>query len=68
MRRWNLILRVFMAEYLGLLPDVSHSRRDETPEFSRSDSELVSYFSFTLLVVRLNLWLVDRFHYVPESR
>lgn len=31
MRRWNLILRVFMSEYLGLRPDEIHGKplRDE---------------------------------------
>ncbi|CAL1707536.1 unnamed protein product [Somion occarium] len=39
MRRWNLILRIFMSEYLGLLPDVAHSTRD-APAFQRSSAEL----------------------------
>ncbi|TCD71219.1 hypothetical protein EIP91_011697 [Steccherinum ochraceum] len=39
MRRWNLILRVFMSEYLGLRPE--GPQRD----FERSASELVSEFN-----------------------
>ena len=31
-----------MAEYLGLLPDAPHSKRDDAPGFQRSSSELVS--------------------------
>ena len=29
MRRWNLIMRVFMCEYLGLKPDPLSSRVDK---------------------------------------
>lgn len=39
MRRWNLILRVFMAEYLNLRPDDKNAR-DST--IKRSASDLVS--------------------------
>ena len=42
MRRWNLILRVFMSEYLGLRPEDSHSIRDMDDLYERSHSELVS--------------------------
>ncbi|KAI0822736.1 hypothetical protein BC628DRAFT_636924 [Trametes gibbosa] len=38
MRRWNLILRVFMAEYLSLKP--STSRNDDVPRIQRSATEL----------------------------
>lgn len=51
MRRWNLILRIFMSEYLGLLPDVAHSTRD-APAFQRSSAELVSWL--VLSIGRLN--------------
>jgi hypothetical protein len=38
MRRWNLILRVFMSEYLNLRPDDGHR-----PQIARkSNGELVS--------------------------
>lgn len=39
MRRWNLILRVFMSEYLNLRPEDLRSR--ERSHVSRSDSELI---------------------------
>ncbi|KAI0081210.1 hypothetical protein K474DRAFT_1703956 [Panus rudis PR-1116 ss-1] len=43
MRRWNLILRVFMAEYLGLRPDESkRSVRESAPAVQRSNEELAS--------------------------
>lgn len=44
MRRWNLILRVFMAEYL-------HLRPEEHSTLRRSDSELVSYFLLITFIV-----------------
>ncbi|KAH9852670.1 hypothetical protein C2E23DRAFT_824797 [Lenzites betulinus] len=40
MRRWNLILRVFMAEYLSLKPSTSRDARDEAPRIARSAAEL----------------------------
>ncbi|KAI0333587.1 hypothetical protein GY45DRAFT_1244718 [Cubamyces sp. BRFM 1775] len=43
MRRWNLILRVFMAEYLNLQPSRSiRDTRDDAPKIQRSAAELVS--------------------------
>lgn len=39
MRRWNLILRVFICEYLGLKPDANDSRRTS---IHRSADDLVS--------------------------
>ncbi|KAI0780589.1 hypothetical protein BD413DRAFT_498412 [Trametes elegans] len=43
MRRWNLILRVFMAEYLHLQPVISaRDTREEAPRIHRPDDELVS--------------------------
>lgn len=41
MRRWNLILRIFMAEYLHLRPHDLNTRTDSST-LARSDSELVS--------------------------
>lgn len=41
MRRWNLILRVLMCEYLNLRPNTpSRSTRDSAIEIQRSNSEL----------------------------
>jgi hypothetical protein len=46
MRRWNLILRVFMSEYLNLHPDDVHR-----PQIARkSNGELVSSLSVHLRV------------------
>jgi hypothetical protein len=49
LRAWNLIFRVFFAEYLGLRPE--SSKRDEPspaanfpPAVRKSDSELVRFF------------------------
>lgn len=44
MRRWNLILRVFISEYLHLRPDhlKEPSKPDSAGTVQRSDSELVS--------------------------
>jgi glutaminyl-peptide cyclotransferase len=46
MRRWNLILRVFMTEYLNLQPEPTESNRSTSQDTSggvqRSDSDLVS--------------------------
>lgn len=39
MRRWNLILRVFICEYLGLKPNTDDSRRTS---IHRSADDLVS--------------------------
>ncbi|KDQ61156.1 hypothetical protein JAAARDRAFT_124587 [Jaapia argillacea MUCL 33604] len=44
MRRWNLIFRVFFAEYLGLRPEVRSSREDRNTHSSRSHEELVRRF------------------------
>ena len=38
MRKWNLILRVFMCEYLGLKPDSEHRHSS----FRKSSDDLVS--------------------------
>lgn len=35
MRRWNMIMRVFMSEYLGLRPE-------EGSKYKRDNGELVS--------------------------
>ncbi|KAI0647401.1 hypothetical protein C8Q79DRAFT_959252 [Trametes meyenii] len=41
MRRWNLILRVFMAEYLNLRPSASsRNAREEAPRIQRSMADL----------------------------
>ncbi|KAH9901469.1 hypothetical protein C8Q73DRAFT_743008 [Cubamyces lactineus] len=41
MRRWNLILRVFMAEYLNLQPSrSSRDTHDDAPRIQRSAAEL----------------------------
>ncbi|KAJ8496844.1 hypothetical protein ONZ51_g913 [Trametes cubensis] len=41
MRRWNLLLRVFMAEYLNLQPSgASRDTRDDAPRIQRSAAEL----------------------------
>lgn len=43
MRRWNLILRVFMAEYLNLQPSAStREESEDVPRIQRSPTELVS--------------------------
>ncbi|OJT12025.1 Glutaminyl-peptide cyclotransferase-like protein [Trametes pubescens] len=43
MRRWNLILRVFMAEYLNLQPSTSsRDVDDDAPRIQRSATELFS--------------------------
>lgn len=43
MRRWNLILRVFMSEYLNLRPDESNKNtRDDSQVIQKSSGELVS--------------------------
>jgi len=49
MRAWNLILRVFFAEYLGLRPDLLRRAEPSSPTYPsapvrRSDSELVRIF------------------------
>ena len=51
MRAWNLIFRVFFAEYLGLRPE--SSKRDEPsparqhpPAVKKSDWELVRSYVF----------------------
>ncbi|KAI0807767.1 hypothetical protein C8Q74DRAFT_1188064 [Fomes fomentarius] len=44
MRRWNLILRVFMAEYLNLKPSESSRDADEDLKMTRSVEELVSIY------------------------
>ena len=44
MRRWNLILRVFMAEYLNLKPLENRRDVDEDVVMTRSAEELVSIF------------------------
>ncbi|KDR73552.1 hypothetical protein GALMADRAFT_71864 [Galerina marginata CBS 339.88] len=48
LRRWNLILRVFMSEYLHLQPRDFTSRSESSSTVRRSDSDLVS-FKFPLL-------------------
>jgi hypothetical protein len=42
MRQWNLVLRIFMAEYLHLQPDTDTlpSARESANSVRRSDSEL----------------------------
>ncbi|KAG7092802.1 hypothetical protein E1B28_009119 [Marasmius oreades] len=40
MRRWNLILRVFMSEYLNLRPPETHPREEYQDNVQRSVSEL----------------------------
>lgn len=51
MRRWNLILRVFLAEYLSLKPSKLKSRsledREEALHVAKSVTELVSSSSLT---------------------
>ncbi|KAH6918334.1 glutaminyl-peptide cyclotransferase-like protein [Coprinopsis sp. MPI-PUGE-AT-0042] len=51
MRRWNLILRVFLAEYLSLKPSKLKSRsledREEARHVAKSVTELVSASSLT---------------------
>ncbi|KAF9014022.1 hypothetical protein BDQ17DRAFT_1270151 [Cyathus striatus] len=43
MRRWNLILRVFICEYLHLQPSDAKAQRDDSfGQIYRSESELVS--------------------------
>ncbi|KZT09609.1 uncharacterized protein LAESUDRAFT_695278 [Laetiporus sulphureus 93-53] len=42
MRRWNLILRVFMSEYLGLRPSAIARSRDTKADLHRSFDELHS--------------------------
>ncbi len=52
MRRWNLILRVFMSEYLNLRPEDLQSR--ERSSVSRSDSELVSTLAIVVSLIQLS--------------
>ncbi|KAF9564363.1 hypothetical protein CPC08DRAFT_748412 [Agrocybe pediades] len=40
LRRWNIMLRVFMSEYLNLQPDDFVSRSESSKSVRRSDSEL----------------------------
>ncbi|KAJ7286210.1 glutaminyl-peptide cyclotransferase-like protein [Mycena rebaudengoi] len=44
MRRWNILLRVFMSEYLHLRPDEKRSRSEEgsSTTMEKSESELVT--------------------------
>lgn len=46
MRRWNLILRVFMSEYLNLRPEnantPSTAREEQPASVQKSNGELVS--------------------------
>ncbi|PPQ98123.1 hypothetical protein CVT26_003167 [Gymnopilus dilepis] len=42
LRRWNIMLRVFMSEYLNLQPHDFASRSESSDTVRRSDSELVS--------------------------
>ena len=42
MRRWNLILRVFMSEYLNLKPHEASREEDDDLRIARSEDELVS--------------------------
>ena len=42
MRQWNLVLRIFMAEYLHLRPNTLPSARESANSVRRSESELVS--------------------------
>jgi len=42
LRRWNILLRVFMSEYLNLRPSDLATRSDASSPVQRSDSELVS--------------------------
>lgn len=42
MRRWNMILRVFMSEYLNLRPQISQSL-PKHDHLQRSASELVRF-------------------------
>ncbi|TFK54624.1 hypothetical protein OE88DRAFT_1623609 [Heliocybe sulcata] len=56
MRRWNLILRVFMAEYLGLQPETKAPRSDDGQAHqSVAHSELVSTFAVMEWSWRLTL-------------
>lgn len=43
MVRWNLIMRVFMSEYLGLQPDDAHNR------IKRDNGDLVSNFCASVI-------------------
>ncbi|OJA13886.1 hypothetical protein AZE42_05399 [Rhizopogon vesiculosus] len=43
MRRWNLILRVFMSEYLNLRPEISQPSSRVHDRVQRSASELVRF-------------------------
>ena len=48
MRAWNLILRVFFAEYLGLRPELLRREELSSPTYQpapvkKSDSELVRF-------------------------
>ncbi|KAF8163508.1 hypothetical protein B0H34DRAFT_650269 [Crassisporium funariophilum] len=49
LRRWNLILRVFMSEYLQLRPQDLASRSETSSTVQRSESELVSIPSLLYL-------------------
>ena len=42
LRRWNILLRVFMSEYLNLRPSDLATRSDPSSPVQKSDSELVS--------------------------
>jgi hypothetical protein len=59
MRAWNLILRVFFVEYLGLGPDLSKREEPSSPTnpfapVRKSDSELVrSPYLLSLLALRV---------------
>ena len=44
MRRWNLLLRVFMSEYLHLQPNDHRRSSDDDVHVARSASELVRIF------------------------
>lgn len=48
MRRWNLILRVFVSEYLGLHPNPPSRSAFDRPR--RSTNELVSFLSSAVYV------------------
>jgi hypothetical protein len=63
---WNLILRVFFAEYLGLRPDLLRRGEPSSPTYPsapvrKSDSELVRlslFFFFRSKKFRLTCFLM----------
>lgn len=67
LRRWNLMLRVFMSEYLHLQPRDFVSRFESSERVRRSESELVSNRTFIFKTLLTMFTVSSRDTLVPAT-